>query len=103
MGRLICWLPRGGAAALRGRATELMGDVIIVLLSMGETAAQMQRDREAEGEIERQTERQRTAEETEMQEGERDRQTWLVANHQESIGYMTLSYFTFKCIILLSA
>lgn len=27
------WLPRGGATALRGRATELMGDVIIFLLS----------------------------------------------------------------------
>lgn len=27
------WLPRGGATALGGRATELMGDVVIILLS----------------------------------------------------------------------
>lgn len=27
------WLPRGGATALGGGATELMGDVVILLLS----------------------------------------------------------------------
>ena len=36
-GHTVCRLPRGGATALRGRATELMGDVILVLLSERET------------------------------------------------------------------
>lgn len=39
------WLPRGGATALRGRATELMGDVIIFLLSKTQNS---KRDKEKE-------------------------------------------------------
>lgn len=34
------WLPRGGATALGGGATELMGDVVIFLLSERQTDKQ---------------------------------------------------------------
>lgn len=33
MSHVCPWLPRGGTTALGGRATELMGDVIVFLLS----------------------------------------------------------------------
>lgn len=34
------WLPRRGATALRGRATKLMGDVVVILLSERQTDRQ---------------------------------------------------------------
>lgn len=41
------WLPRGGATALGGRATELMGDVIIFFLSERQKNRQ-ERDKDRE-------------------------------------------------------
>lgn len=43
------WLPRGGATALGGGATELMGDVVVFLLSERQTDKQT-RDKEREEE-----------------------------------------------------
>lgn len=56
------WLPRGGATALRGWATELMGDVVIILLSERQTHRRGQRK----------DSRRKENEETE-QEGEKER------------------------------
>lgn len=42
------WLPRGGATALRGRATELMGDVIIFLLSKTQNSRRDKKEEEKE-------------------------------------------------------
>lgn len=39
------WLPRGGATALGGGATELMGDVVIFLLSERQTDKRRQAER----------------------------------------------------------
>lgn len=47
-----CWLPRGRATALRGGATELMGDVVVILFS---TNQQEDEQRKAERETEVQT------------------------------------------------